>query len=297
MQDDRTTNYYVLLDLLPTATEAEIKKAWHEQLQVWHPDRFTHAPALHRKAEARTKLINQSYQTLSDPILRARYDATTQPSATPRPSPRPSPESSQSAASYSSPSRTQQTPRSGQGPRGPQSLIMLSRTGQPKVMVPAIHLYVDPREQFPFGFHGFVRIAGVIRETLPAGGYSIAEAPELLCFKRLGVEELYTVFSNPSDNRQPFLGELELLLPFPARFLIIEGTLQHRKGGGRLNQYHRTGLMDFLDAITARYGIQIIYADTRDEAEERIANLAALHYAYHYAEQQGVGGCLTEDDL
>jgi curved DNA-binding protein CbpA len=298
MQDEQTTNYYMLLDLLPTATETEIKKAWHEQLQVWHPDRFTHAPALRRKAEARTKLINQGYQTLSDPILRARYDAATQSSSAHRPAPRPSPTPSRSSESYSSTSSgTQQASRSRPDPRGPQSLIMLSRTGEPKVMVPAIHLYVDPREDFPYGFHGFVRIAGVIRETLPAGGYTIAEAPELLCLKRVGVEELYTVFSNPSDNRLPFLGELELLLPFPTRFLIIEGTLQHRKGGGRLNQYHKIGLMDFLDAITARYGIQIIYADTREEAEERIANLAALHYAYHYADQQGLGGCLTEDDL
>ena len=73
--------------------------------------------------------------------------------------------------------------------------------------------------------------------------------------------------------------------------------LQHRKAGGRLNQYHKIGLMDFLDALTARYGIHIIYADTRDEAEERIANLAALHYAYYFAEQQGFGRCLKEEEL
>ena len=174
---------------------------------------------------------------------------------------------------------------------------MLARTGQPKLMVPAIHLYVDPREHFPYDFQGFVRIAGAIREPLPSGGYAIAEAPELLCIKSIGVEELYTIFSNPSDNRLPFLHELEQLLAFPSRFLVIEGTLQHRKAGGRLNQYHKIGLIDFLDALTARYGIQIIYADTRDEAEERVANLAALHYAYYFAEQQGFGRCLTENDL
>jgi len=174
---------------------------------------------------------------------------------------------------------------------------MLSRQGQTKLMVPAIYLYIDPREHLPYDFQRFVRIAGVIRETLPTSGYAIAEAPDLLCIKRVGVEELYTVFSNPSDNRLPFLQELDQLLPFPSRFLVIEGTLQHRKGGGRLNQYHKIGLMDFLDALTARYGIQIIYADTRDEAEERVANLAALHFAYYFAEQQGFGRCLTENDV
>ena len=290
MREERMTNYYTLLELLPTATAADIKKSWHEQIQVWHPDRFTHAPTLHRKAEARTQLINQAYQTLSDPIARTRYDATVQPSPSLQPSPRPSPQS------YASTPSRQQTPRSREA-RGPQSLIMLSRTGQPKLMVPAIHLYVDPREHFPYDFQGFVRIAGAIRESLPAGGYAIAEAPELLCIKSIGVEELYTIFSNPSDNRLPFLHELEQFLAFPSRFLLIEGALQHRKAGGRLSQYHKIGLIDFLDALTARYGIQIIYADTRDEAEERVANLAALHYAYYFAEQQGFGRCLTENDL
>jgi curved DNA-binding protein CbpA len=295
MPDDRTTNYYMLLELLPTATESEIKKAWHEQLQVWHPDRFTHAPALHQKAEARTKLINQAYQTLSDPAARTRYDATVQPSSSPKPtSPPPTP--NPSAQSYASTPPRQQAPRSREA-RGPQSLIMLSQHGKPKVMVPAIHLYVDPQEHFPYNFDGFVRIAGVIRETLPAGSYAIAEAPELLGIKSMSVEELYRIFSNPSDNRVPFLGELELLLSVPSRFLVIEGTLQHKKAGGRLNQYHKIGLMDFLDALTVRYGLQIIYTDSRDEAEERIANLAALHYAYYFAEQQGLGRCLIEGDV
>ena len=298
MREERMTNYYTLLELLPTATDADIKKAWHEQIQVWHPDRFNHSPALHRKAEARTQLINQAYQTLSDPIARTRYDAKMQPSTSQGSPPRPSPAPSPSSESYSSTTaRPQQSPRSRHDPRGPQSLMMLSRQGQPKTMVPAIHLYIDPREHSPYDFHGFVRIAGAIRELLPAGSYAIAEAPELLCIKCIGVEELYRIYSNPSDNRLPFLHELEQLLAFPSRFLVIEGTLQHRKAGGRLNQYHKIGLIDFLDALTARYGIQIIYADTRDEAEERVANLAALHYAYYFAEQQGFGRCLTENDV
>ncbi len=299
MPEERIVNYYTLLELLPTATEAEIKKAWLEQIQVWHPDRFGHAPALHRKAEARTQLINQAYQTLSDLVARTSYDAKTQASASQKPTARPAPTASPSSGSYASPPpRAQQTPRSDQGPRGPQSLIMLlSQQGQPKLMVPAIHLYVDPREYQPYDFHGFVRIAGTMRETLPVSGYAIAEVPELLCIKRIGVEELYTVFSNPAHNRTPFLRELEQVLAFPARFLVIEGMLQHRKAGGRLNQYHKIGLMDFLDALIARYGIQIIYADTRDEAEERIANLAATYYAYYFAEQQGFGRCLKEEEL
>jgi hypothetical protein len=298
MQNARATDYYALLELLPNATEAEIKKAWHEQLQVWHPDRFNHSPTLHRKAETRTQLINQAYQTLSDPVARNKYDAKTQPSGSHRPPPRQPPAAGPSSESYASTTaRTQQSPRSRQDSRGPRSVIMLSRQGQPTTMVPALTMLVDPREHLPYDFHGFVRIAEVIRESLPVGSYAIAEAPELMCLKCIGVEELYTIYSNPSDNRLPFLHELEQFLAFPFRYLVIEGTHQHRKAGGRLNQYHKIGLIDFLDALTARYGIQVIYTDSREEAEERIANLAALHYAYFFAEQQGFGRCLKENDL
>ena len=286
MRDERTTNYYTVLELLPTATLADIKKAWHEQLQVWHPDRFNHSPALHRKAEARTQLINQAYQTLSDSTLRARYDAATQNAPSTTPPARPSP-----------PPRPQPAPRSRQDPRGPQSLMMLSRQGQPKTMVPAITMLVDTHEHLPYEFQGLVRIAGTIRQPLPAGDYAIAEAPEIFCVERRRVEEFNTIFSNPSDNRPRFLRELEPLLAFPHRFLVIEGTIQFNKAGGRLGQYHRNGMMDFLDGLTARYGIKIIYSDNREEAEERVANLAALHYAYHFAEQLGFGRCLSEGDL
>lgn len=286
MRDERTTNYYTVLELLPTATPAEIRKAWHEQLQVWHPDRFNHSPTLHRKAEARTQLINQAYETLSDPALRTRYDAATLGTPSTTPPARPSP-----------PPRPQPAPRSRQDPRGPQSLVMLSRQGQPKSMVPAITMLVDTREHLPYEFQGLVRIAGTSRQTLPAGDYAIEEAPEIFCVERRRVEEFNTIFSNPSDNRQPFLQELERLLPFPHRFLVIEGTIQYSKGGGRLGQYYKNGMMDFLDALTARFGIKIIFSDSREEAEERVANLAALHYAYYFAEQQGLGRCLMEYDI
>ncbi|GKS57936.1 hypothetical protein YTPLAS18_14630 [Nitrospira sp.] len=286
---DRSVNYYVLLELAPTATEAEIKRAWLEQLQVWHPDRFTHAPALYRKAEIRTQAINQAYQTLSDPSARVRYDAAHAPpppgrSAT-TPPPRPTPPRSPQAA------------RSGSGPRGPQAPLMISRHGVPKRMVPAIHIIVDSGEQDPYQFQGFVRIAGTLRDELAGGDYAIAEAPEIFRVERRRIEEFNTIFSNPSDNRPRFLHEIEPLLEFPHRFLVIEGTMPAHAAPGRLAEYHKKGLADFRDALTARFSLPVIFADTREDAEERVANLAAMHYAYFFAEQQGLDRCLTEDDV
>ncbi len=290
MGDERKPDYYAILELRPNATNADIRKAWHEQMQVWHPDRFSHSPALQRKAEARTQLINQAYQILNDPGTRAHYDGSRHASATPGTTTTP-------PGRPSTPARPQPAAHARQEPRGPQSLITIARQGQPKSLVQAVHILVDSRELHPYQFQGLVRIAGTIQQTLPAGDYAIAEAPDIFCVERRRVEEFNTIFSNPSDNRSRFLRELEPLLAFPNRFLVIEGTIQYSKAGGRLGQYHKTGMLDFLDALTARLGIKIIYTDSREEAEERVANLAAMHYAYHYAEQQGYGRCLTEDDL
>src|SRR5438034_4392669 len=266
MREGRLPYYYEVLELRPSASSAEIKKAWLELVQVWHPDRFHHSSNLHRKAEARTQMINQAYQTLSDPLARARYDAITRKAAASKPPSRPSP-----------PPSPQPAPRPSQKFRGPQSLIILSRPGQPKIPVPAIQMLVDSNERSPYDCRRLVRIAGTIRQTLPAGDYAIAETPGLFCVERKPVAELYASTSASSDNRARFLRELERLLPFPHRFLMVEGRIDQVQGKGRLSEYLTNGVMDFLDAITLKYGIQVIFADTREGAEERAANLAPMH--------------------
>ena len=66
--------YYVILEIDESATPEEIKEAYRLLLQVWHPDRFHHRPALLAKAEQKTGKINAAFETLSDPVLKQRYD-------------------------------------------------------------------------------------------------------------------------------------------------------------------------------------------------------------------------------
>ncbi|HNC47012.1 MAG TPA: J domain-containing protein [Acidobacteriota bacterium] len=42
----------------------QLKQAYRDLIEVWHPDRFAHNPRLQLKAEAMTKLINAAYQRL-----------------------------------------------------------------------------------------------------------------------------------------------------------------------------------------------------------------------------------------
>jgi TPR repeat protein/curved DNA-binding protein CbpA len=66
--------HYTTLEVQDTATPEEIKEAYRLLLQVWHPDRFHHRPTLLMKAEEKSGKINVAFETLSDPVLKLRYD-------------------------------------------------------------------------------------------------------------------------------------------------------------------------------------------------------------------------------
>ncbi len=57
---------YRLLELEMGASRAEIKRAYRELVQVWHPDRFSHDPVLQRKAEEKLKQINLAYEKIGN---------------------------------------------------------------------------------------------------------------------------------------------------------------------------------------------------------------------------------------
>ncbi len=61
----RTTHLdYAILDLTPSASPADVRQAYRDLVQVWHPDRFAHDPRLQRKAQVKLQSINDAYERL-----------------------------------------------------------------------------------------------------------------------------------------------------------------------------------------------------------------------------------------
>lgn len=72
MHHERNTNYYAILELSVDATEVDIKRAWHEQMQVWHPDRFVHSP---RYTKKRKLARNSSIRPIKPSAIRLHAPA------------------------------------------------------------------------------------------------------------------------------------------------------------------------------------------------------------------------------
>ena len=53
-----------VLGLKNACPKEEVKKTYRDLVKVWHPDRFTHDPALAHKAQEKLKEINEAYDTL-----------------------------------------------------------------------------------------------------------------------------------------------------------------------------------------------------------------------------------------
>jgi hypothetical protein len=97
---------YRALELEPGASLEAVKRAWREQVKVWHPDRFPNDAPLQKKAQERLKDINGAYA-----FLEKYLDSGTPP---------PGSHSASSQGTHSPQERTSARSASANGRAGPQ---------------------------------------------------------------------------------------------------------------------------------------------------------------------------------
>jgi DnaJ homolog subfamily C member 3 len=74
LRRSKNKDYYKILDVPRDADERQIKKAYRQLSKVHHPDKAAAQGIPKEKSEAKMAAINEAYETLSDPELRARVD-------------------------------------------------------------------------------------------------------------------------------------------------------------------------------------------------------------------------------
>jgi hypothetical protein len=72
---DDIKRFYEILGLKPGASEEDVKRAFRDLVQVWHPDRFSHNSSLQKKVEEKLKEINIAYEAVKTHIATPSRDA------------------------------------------------------------------------------------------------------------------------------------------------------------------------------------------------------------------------------
>ncbi|KAM5372933.1 hypothetical protein ACJZ2D_007270 [Fusarium nematophilum] len=85
LKRSKTKDYYKVLDVASDADERQIKAAYRKQSKIYHPDKAAKQGIPKEEAEKKMAAINEAYEILSDPELRARFDRGDDPNSQERP--------------------------------------------------------------------------------------------------------------------------------------------------------------------------------------------------------------------
>lgn len=74
LKRSKTKDYYKVLGVAHDADERQIKSAYRKASKQFHPDKAVKSGMSKEEAEKKMAGINEAYEVLSDPELRARFD-------------------------------------------------------------------------------------------------------------------------------------------------------------------------------------------------------------------------------
>jgi hypothetical protein len=165
--------YYDLLELPPTASADEIKKAFRREIAKYHPDKVQHlGEEFQEIAVVKAAELTQAYKTLSDPAARAEYDAQLEDAA---PAPRvphtPAPPSSSTAPPRepvdAKPGQKRHPPAAEPEPPGGASVFASERAGASDLVRRATFARFRQALESEFGRYEVANVAGFDVACIP----------------------------------------------------------------------------------------------------------------------------------
>jgi DnaJ homolog subfamily C member 3 len=74
LKRSKTKDYYKVLGIPRDADELQIKSAYRKMVKIHHPDKAHKLGITKEEAEKKMASVNEAYEVLSDPELKARFD-------------------------------------------------------------------------------------------------------------------------------------------------------------------------------------------------------------------------------
>lgn len=87
LKRSKTKDYYKVLGVANDVDEKQIKSAYRKASKKFHPDKAAKQGITKEEAEKKMAAVNEAYEVLSDPELRARFDRGDDPNSQERSSP------------------------------------------------------------------------------------------------------------------------------------------------------------------------------------------------------------------
>jgi DNA excision repair protein ERCC-4 len=163
-------------------------------------------------------------------------------------------------------------------PERPVRVIHAGRT----VNVPKPIVLVDTRERdgFAYNFARFPKwFAGVERAKLRAGDYSVKGLEHRLAIERKSLADLV---NSVIGDRTRFLAQCKCLAALERKLIVVEAGLTQVKSPYPESQAHPNAVVGTLVALQERWGIQVIWCDTPELAEETAAHILSKQYTLQW---------------
>lgn len=172
---------------------------------------------------------------------------------------------------------------------------VVAERGGTQLRTPRPTMIVDTREQNPFSFARFKGwFAGVKREPLPVGDYSVAGLEEVCTVERKDLPDLVHSFT---VQRTQFVQRLRQMSQYPHRLLVVTAALSQVKSPYPHSKANPNRITQSLVAALAGLQVPFLCVETHELGEEIVASYLYQVFLYHWLETNDYGRFLVDNDL